>query len=89
MNENYAREIMELHTLGVEGGYRQTDVTQAARILTGWTLNPTIEYGFKPKQMPNEKRMQKMGIVYDDNFLYSINFYVTKKFFACSKLYYS
>ena len=35
-NENYARELMELHTLGVHGGYTQTDVLQAARCLTGW-----------------------------------------------------
>jgi uncharacterized protein (DUF1800 family) len=40
LNENYAREIMELHTLGVEGGYTQSDVTQLARILTGWSLIP-------------------------------------------------
>ncbi len=73
LNENYAREIMELHTLGVDGGYTQTDVTQAARILTGWTLNPMIEYGLRPKRMPNEKRMEDMGFVYDDNFLFAAN----------------
>ena len=38
LNENLARELMELHTLGVDGGYSQTDVTQLARILTGWTI---------------------------------------------------
>jgi uncharacterized protein (DUF1800 family) len=38
LNENYAREIMELHTLGVEGGYTQKDVTELARCLTGWTI---------------------------------------------------
>ncbi len=38
LNENYAREIMELHTLGVKGGYNQTDVTTLANLLTGWTL---------------------------------------------------
>jgi uncharacterized protein (DUF1800 family) len=38
LNENYARELMELHTLGVNGGYTQADVTQVARILTGWTV---------------------------------------------------
>ena len=37
LNENYARELMELHTLGVEGGYAQEDVTELARILTGWS----------------------------------------------------
>ncbi len=39
LNENYAREIMELHTVGVHGGYRQEDVTNLASILTGWTLS--------------------------------------------------
>jgi hypothetical protein len=39
INENYAREIMELHTLGVEGGYTQKDVQEVARCLTGWTLD--------------------------------------------------
>ncbi len=38
-NENYARELMELHTLGVHGGYTQTDVREAARCLSGWTYN--------------------------------------------------
>ena len=38
LNENYAREIMELHTLGVHGGYKQADVTALASILNGWTL---------------------------------------------------
>lgn len=73
LNENYAREIMELHTLGVDGGYTQTDVTQAARVLTGWSLNPMIEYGIKPKRMPNQRQLQPMGFVYDDNFLFAAN----------------
>src|SRR5512146_1408173 len=38
LNENYAREVMELHTLGVNGGYTQKDVTELAKILTGWTI---------------------------------------------------
>jgi uncharacterized protein (DUF1800 family) len=38
INENLAREIMELHTLGVDGGYSQTDVTSFARVLTGWSI---------------------------------------------------
>ena len=38
LNENYAREVMELHTLGVDGGYTQNDVTEVARALTGWTI---------------------------------------------------
>ncbi len=39
LNENYARELMELHTLGVDGGYTQRDVTELARMLTGWGLD--------------------------------------------------
>ncbi|HEX7285551.1 MAG TPA: DUF1800 domain-containing protein, partial [Candidatus Angelobacter sp.] len=38
LNENYAREIMELHTLGVDGGYKQEDVTELAKVLTGWSI---------------------------------------------------
>jgi uncharacterized protein (DUF1800 family) len=38
LNENYARELMELHTVGVDGGYTQDDVIQLARILTGWSV---------------------------------------------------
>jgi len=51
LNENYARELMELHTLGVDGGYTQQDVIQVARALTGWSfqgpyflLNPSHKY---------------------------------------------
>jgi len=39
LNENYARELMELHTLGVDGGYTQKDVVDVARCLTGWTID--------------------------------------------------
>ena len=39
INENYARELMELHTLGVDGGYTQKDVTELARALTGWSIS--------------------------------------------------
>ena len=39
LNENYARELLELHTLGVNGGYTQDDVQELARILTGWTID--------------------------------------------------
>jgi uncharacterized protein (DUF1800 family) len=45
LNENYARELMELHTLGVDGGYTQHDVTELARILTGWGLRTRQERG--------------------------------------------
>ena len=42
LNENYAREVMELHTLGVDGGYTQADVTELARMLTGWSFAPRV-----------------------------------------------
>ncbi len=45
LNENYGRELMELHTLGVNGGYTQRDVTEVARVLTGWTLKQPKEGG--------------------------------------------
>ncbi|CAN5272479.1 DUF1800 domain-containing protein [soil metagenome] len=47
LNENYARELMELHTLGVHGGYTQNDVHELARILTGWTVNLREGEGFR------------------------------------------
>jgi uncharacterized protein (DUF1800 family) len=45
LNENYARELMELHTLGVDGGYTQQDVTEVARCFTGWTIDRPREGG--------------------------------------------
>jgi uncharacterized protein (DUF1800 family) len=48
LNENYGRELMELHTLGVEGGYTQKDVTELARCFTGWTIDkPRLNPEFK------------------------------------------
>jgi uncharacterized protein (DUF1800 family) len=47
LNENYGRELMELHTLGVDGGYTQKDVTEVARAFTGWTIqNPRLGGGY-------------------------------------------
>ncbi len=47
LNENYARELLELHTLGVEGGYTQADIVEVARAFTGWTLRaPRQDPGF-------------------------------------------
>jgi uncharacterized protein (DUF1800 family) len=45
LNENYGRELMELHTLGVNGGYTQKDVTEVARCFTGWTIRAPREGG--------------------------------------------
>jgi uncharacterized protein (DUF1800 family) len=48
INENYARELLELHTLGVDGGYTQKDVQEVARAFTGWTiLQPRAGGGFR------------------------------------------
>src|SRR5437016_6358844 len=48
LNENYGRELMELHTLGVDGGYTQKDVTEVARAFTGWTIDkPRVYADFK------------------------------------------
>src|SRR5262249_50612288 len=54
LNENYARELMELHTLGVDGGYSQDDVVALARILTGWGL-----------ARPNQKPPDGTGFLFD------------------------
>ena len=48
LNENYAREIMELHTVGATGGYSQADVRELARCLTGWTLAGRGNFAFDP-----------------------------------------
>jgi uncharacterized protein (DUF1800 family) len=53
LNENYGRELMELHTLGVEGGYTQKDVTELARCFTGWTID-------KPRLNPEFKFDEKL-----------------------------
>ncbi len=53
LNENYGREVMELHTLGVDGGYTQADVTALSAVLTGWTVERSNQGGpfkFDPKQ---------------------------------------
>jgi uncharacterized protein (DUF1800 family) len=47
-NQNYARELMELHTLGVDGGYTQNDVAELSRVLTGWTVTGKGVFLFDP-----------------------------------------
>lgn len=63
INENYAREIMELHTLGVEGGYTQKDIQEVARAFTGWTITDPRGYqrpakfiGAKDDQLARQNR---------------------------------
>jgi uncharacterized protein (DUF1800 family) len=66
LNENYGRELMELHTLGVEGGYTQKDVTELARCLTGWTIDkPRLNPQFKFDEQlhdPDQKIVLKKKI---------------------------
>jgi len=55
LNENYAREIMELHTLGVDGGYTQKDVTELAKLLTGWGIEKLQQGGeFRFREIAHE-----------------------------------
>jgi len=60
INENYARELMELHTLGVDGGYTQKDVQEVARCFTGWTIRKPNEEGlfmFNPAAHDNGEKI--------------------------------
>jgi uncharacterized protein (DUF1800 family) len=64
LNENYARELMELHTLGVDGGYTQKDVTELARVLTGWSVavpGPRNRNKVKDFQFVFKRRMHDPG----------------------------
>ena len=72
INENYARELMELHTLGVDGGYTQKDIVEVAKAFTGWTIADPQGYrrsaarvitGQEDKQL---NRLQRMAGVPDD-----------------------
>src|SRR2546426_7983949 len=56
INENYARELMELHTLGVDGGYTQKDVQEVARCFTGWTIFAPRGGGAAAQAMMNGPR---------------------------------
>ena len=73
LNENYAREVMELHTLGVDGGYTQADVTQAARVLTGWTIYPMKENGQKFITRFSPDQLARRGFVHEGDFLFNAN----------------
>jgi uncharacterized protein (DUF1800 family) len=72
INENYARELMELHTLGVEGGYTQKDIVEVAKAFTGWTIADPRGYRRSAANMINDReskaldRLQKMAGVPDD-----------------------
>jgi uncharacterized protein (DUF1800 family) len=59
INENYARELLELHTLGVDGGYTQQDIVNVARAFTGWTMRPRQGTGFvfAPRQHDQDEKI--------------------------------
>jgi hypothetical protein len=59
LNENYGRELMELHTVGVNGGYSQKDVTEVAKVFTGWTITPPLQGG--AYQFQFEERRHEPG----------------------------
>ncbi len=68
LNENYGRELMELHTLGVDGGYTQNDVTELARVLTGWTIAQPDDGGqfqFDPKRHEPGNKTVLNQTIYD------------------------
>jgi uncharacterized protein (DUF1800 family) len=69
LNENYGREVMELHTVGVNGGYSQGDVTSLSKILTGWTIDRPEQGGdfvFDPrKHEPGDKQWFGQDIAFE------------------------
>ncbi|MEL6616595.1 MAG: DUF1800 domain-containing protein, partial [Bacteroidota bacterium] len=68
INENYGRELMELHTLGVDGGYTQQDVQEVARAFTGWTIYP---YNNPQRARRTDRQIQGMrGVVREGQFLF-------------------
>ena len=56
LNENYARELLELHTLGVAGGYTQQDVRELAKVLTGWTIDGLGSPAARASRLPGRGR---------------------------------
>ena len=83
INENYARELMELHTLGVDGGYTQKDIVEVARAFTGWTIADPRGYRRAAANMISDRenraldRLQRMAGVPDD--LESGEFYFNER----------
>jgi uncharacterized protein (DUF1800 family) len=72
VNENYARELMELHTLGVDGGYSQQDVVEVARAFTGWTILPAQPKGREAAEtrLARAERAGGLGFHQEGDFLF-------------------
>ena len=68
INENYARELLELHTLGVDGGYTQEDIIEVARAFTGWGVFPPDERGDRIRR--RVRRARQAGFVIDGLFVF-------------------
>ena len=95
-NENYARELLELHTLGVDGGYTETDVVEVARAFTGWTISrETFEFTFRmevhdlqPKKVMGTRitRTGKGGITDGEQVLDMLASHPSTAKFICTKL---
>lgn len=66
LNENYARELMELHTLGVNGGYTQKDVTEVAKVFTGWTINRGNGDGNRQNRRGSMMTTEPGGFVFNE-----------------------
>lgn len=94
LNENYARELMELHTLGVDGGYTENDVVETARCLTGWTIYPgNGEFLFRarwhdnePKQVMDYQTGSNGGISDGEGLLDYLATHPSTAHFICKKL---
>jgi uncharacterized protein (DUF1800 family) len=71
VNENYARELLELHTLGVDGGYTQRDVEEIARALTGWTVLPDGERRPRIRERLQRPLAAELGFLLDGDFLFA------------------
>jgi len=69
INENYARELLELHTLGVDGGYTQQDIIEVARIFTGWSIEPPDRgSGFVFRDWAHDHATKHVfGLTFDDD----------------------
>ena len=71
LNENYARELMELHTLGVDGGYDQNDVVEVARAFTGWSgYPPDRSRRGLSRRIERAKRFPNAGFVFEESFIF-------------------
>ncbi len=70
LNENFARELLELHTLGVDGGYTQEDVVEVARAFTGWTVVPPNRLEWVERRLQGARRAGGEGFYLEGLFLF-------------------